>query len=189
MIRKFAYCFFLIASSAVMAQGQPNIVVIWGDDIGYGNISAYNQGMMGCWTPNIDRIAREGALFTDAYGEHSSTAGRAAFITGQRPFRTGLTDVALPGTDVGLQDEDPTLAEYLKTKEYMTAQYGQSHLGDRDDHLPSNHGFDVFFGNLFPLNGETEPAKTDRPKKLQLNERRRPRGVIKSFSDGRIQDT
>jgi arylsulfatase len=127
----------------LLAQDRPNIVIIWGDDIGYWNISAYNQGMMGYRTPNIDRIAREGAIFTDAYGEQSCTAGRSAFITGQSPFRTGLTK---PGADLGLKKEDPTIAEYLKTKGYMTAQYGKNHLGDLDEHLPTNHGFDEFFG-------------------------------------------
>jgi arylsulfatase len=189
MIRNIFYYFALLASSAAIAQDRPNIVIIWGDDIGYENISAYNQDMMGCWTPNIDRIAREGVLFTDAYGEHSSTAGRAAFITGQNPFRTGLTKALLPGTDMGLQDEDPTIAEYLKTNGYMTAQYGKNHLGDRDNHLPTNHGFDEFFGNLFPLDGGKDTGNAARPNKPQLNRRHGPRGVIKSFSDGRIEDT
>jgi arylsulfatase A-like enzyme len=189
MIRNIFYCFLFNASAAVMAQGQPNIVIIWGDEIRYENISAYDEGMMGCRTPNIDRIAREGALFTDAYGEHSSTAGQAAFMTGQSPFRAGLTGVALPGADLGLQDEDPTIAEYLKYKGYLTAQYGNHHLGDLDRHLPTNHGFDEFFGNLFPLNGEMEPENAGRPEKLELNKHHGRRGVIKSFSDGRIQDT
>ncbi len=124
----------------LLAQDQPNIVIIWGDDIGYWNISAYNQGMMGYRTPNIDRIAREGAIFTDAYGEQSCTAGRAAFITGQSPFRTGLTKVGLPGADLGLKKEDPTIAEYLKTKGYMTAQYGKNHLGVRFPKWPGHYG-------------------------------------------------
>ena len=178
----------LVAASA-HAQGKPNIVIIWGDDIGYWNVSAYNQGMMGYQTPNIDRIAREGALFTDAYGEQSCTAGRAAFITGQSPFRTGLTKVGLPGADLGLQVQDPTIAGYLKTKGYMTAQYGKNHLGDRDEHLPTNHGFDEFFGNLYHLNAEDEPEHPDYPKNPEFRKRFGPRGVIKSFADGRIEDT
>jgi arylsulfatase A-like enzyme len=189
MIRNIFHCLALIASTAAIAQGQPNIVIIWGDDIGYWNISAYDQGALGCGTPNIDRIARQGAIFTAAYGEHSGTAGRAAFITGQSPFRIGLTEAVLPGEDFGLQDADPTIAEYLKTKGYMTAQYGKNHLGDRDHHLPTNHGFDEFFGSLFPFNGEQETEIAERPKKLQLDKRNGPRGVIKSFSDGRIEDT
>ncbi len=144
---------------------------------------------MGYQTPNIDRIAREGALFTDAYGEQSCTAARAAFITGQSPFRTGLTKVGLPGADLGLQVQDPTIAGYLKTKGYMTAQYGKNHLGDRDEHLPTNHGFDEFFGNLYHLNAEDEPEHPDYPKNPEFRKRFGPRGVIKSFADGRIEDT
>ena len=168
---------------------KPNIVVIWGDDIGYWNISAYNQGMMGYRTPNIDRIAKEGAIFTDAYAEQSCTAGRAAFITGQSPFRTGLTKVGLPGADLGLKDEDPTIAEYLKTKGYMTAQYGKNHLGDLDEHLPTNHGFDEFYGNLYHLNAEEEPEHPDYPKDPEFKKRYGPRGVIKSTANGKIVDT
>ena len=178
----------LLAAPAI-AQDRPNIVIIWGDDIGYWNVSAYNQGMMGYRTPNIDRLAKEGAIFTDAYGEQSCTAGRSAFITGQSPFRTGLTKVGLPGSDLGLQDEDPTIAEYLKTKGYMTGQYGKNHLGDRDEMLPTNHGFDEFFGNLYHLNAEEEPENPDYPKDPEFKERFGPRGVIKSFADGRIEDT
>jgi arylsulfatase A-like enzyme len=180
---------FISVSLLTVAQDKPNILVIWGDDIGYWNISAYNQGMMGYRTPNIDRIAKEGALFTDAYGEQSCTAGRSAFITGQIPFRTGLTKVGLPGSDLGLKPEDPTMAEYLKTKGYMTAQYGKNHLGDLDEHLPTNHGFDEFFGNLYHLNAEDEPEHPDYPKDPKFKERYGPRGVIKSFADGRIEDT
>ena len=190
---------FLIGSLLIalpfglLAQDKPNIVIIWGDDIGYWNVSAYNQGMMGYRTPNIDRIAREGAIFTDAYGEQSCTAGRAAFITGQSPFRTGLTKVGLPGADLGLQKEDPTIAKYLKTKGYMTAQYGKNHLGDLDEHLPTNHGFDEFFGNLYHLNAEDEPEHPDYPKDPAFKERYGPRGVIKSSSDGEggqtVEDT
>ncbi len=179
----------LALPAGLLAQDQPNILIIWGDDIGYWNVSAYNQGMMGYRTPNIDRIAREGALFTDAYAEQSCTAGRSAFITGQIPFRTGLTKVGLPGSDLGLKGEDPTIAEYLKTKGYMTAQYGKNHLGDLDEHLPTNHGFDEFFGNLYHLNAEDEPEHPDYPKDPAFKERYGPRGVIKSFAGGTIEDT
>ncbi len=179
----------LLLASSVIAQDRPNILIIWGDDIGYWNISAYNRGMMGYRTPNIDRIAREGAIFTDAYGEQSCTAGRAAFITGQSPFRTGLTKVGLPGSDLGLQAEDPTIAEFLKTRGYITAQYGKNHLGDLDEHLPTNHGFDEFFGNLYHLNAEEEPEHVDYPKDPEFKRKFGPRGVIKSSADGEIEDT
>ena len=182
-------CLSLFLNASATAQDQPNILIIWGDDIGYWNISAYNHGMMGYQTPNIDRIAAEGVLFTDAYGEQSCTAGRAAFITGQSPFRTGLTKVGLPGSPLGLQPEDPTIAEYLKTKGYMTAQYGKNHLGDLDEHLPSNHGFDEFFGNLYHLNAEDEPEHVDYPTDPAFREQFGPRGVIRSTADGEIEDT
>ena len=145
--------------------------------------------MMGYETPNIDRIAAEGAIFTDAYGEQSCTAGRAAFITGQIPMRTGLTKVGLPGATLGLQEEDPTIAEYLKTKGYMTGQFGKNHLGDLDEFLPTNHGFDEFFGNLYHLNAEEEPEHVDYPKDPAFKEKFGPRGVISSTSDGKIEDT
>ena len=138
--------------STAFAADKPNIVVIWGDDVGWFNISAYNHGMMGYKTPNIDRIAREGAMFTDWYGQQSCTAGRAAFITGQSPIRTGLTKVGLPGAKEGMSEKDPTLAGLLKEHGYATGQFGKNHLGDRDEHLPTNHGFDEFFGNLYHLN-------------------------------------
>ena len=138
---------FSVAPAA--AQDRPNILVIWGDDIGYWNISAYNQGMMGYRTPSIDRIANEGMLFTDAYGEQSCTAGRSTFITGQSGFRTGLLKVGLPGADLGLQAEDVTMAELLKPLGYATGQFGKNHLGDQDEMLPTNHGFDEFFGSLY----------------------------------------
>jgi arylsulfatase A-like enzyme len=162
------------------AAGPPNILVIMADDIGYWNISAYNQGMMGYRTPNIDRIAREGALFTDYYGQQSCTAGRSAFITGQSPFRTGLTKVGLPGATLGLQKEDPTLAELLKNYGYMTFQYGKNHLGDRNEFLPTVHGFDEFFGNLYHLNAEEEPENVDYPKNPEFARRFGPRGVLKT---------
>jgi arylsulfatase A-like enzyme len=152
---------------AAGAGSPPNILVIMADDIGYWNISAYNQGMMGYRTPNIDRIAHEGALFTDYYGQQSCTAGRSAFITGQSPFRTGLTKVGLPGATLGLQKEDPTIAELLKNYSYMTFQHGKNHLGDRNEFLPTVHGFDEFFGNLYHLNAEEEPENIDYPKDLR----------------------
>ncbi|HEY7745020.1 MAG TPA: sulfatase-like hydrolase/transferase, partial [Desulfuromonadales bacterium] len=168
---------------------KPNILVIWGDDIGGFNISAYNMGMMGYKTPNIDRIAREGALFTDWYGQQSSTAGRAAFITGQSPIRTGLTKVGLPGAPEGMKKEDPTIATLLKAQGYMTGQFGKNHLGDRDEMLPTNHGFDEFFGNLYHLNAEEEPEHPDYPKNPEFKKKFGPRGVIHSFADGKITDT
>ena len=175
--------------AAAQGVGMPNFLLIWGDDIGWFNISAYNRGMMAYRTPNIDRIAKEGMLFTDAYGEQSCTAGRAAFITGQIPFRTGLTKVGLPGADLGLQAEDVTIAELLKPLGYATAQYGKNHLGDLDEHLPTNHGFDEFFGNLYHLNAEEEPENEDYPKNPEFKKRFGPRGVIKSAADGKIEDT
>jgi arylsulfatase A-like enzyme len=177
----FAIPLALIVSVAWPASGQqqPNILILWGDDIGYWNVSAYNQGMMGYKTPNIDRIAHEGALFTDWYGQQSCTAGRAAFITGQSPIRTGLTKVGLPGAPEGLQQKDPTIAELLKPLGYATGQFGKNHLGDRNDFLPTVHGFDVFFGNLYHLNAEQEPEDPDYPKNPQFKERFGPRGVLR----------
>ena len=168
---------------------QPNILVIWGDDIGQFNVSAYNLGMMGYRTPNIDRIASQGALFTDWYGQQSCTAGRAAFITGQSPIRTGLTKVGLPGAPEGMQPEDPTIATLLKARGYVTGQFGKNHLGDRDEMLPTNHGFDEFYGNLYHLNAEEEPEHPDYPKNPEFRQKFGPRGVIHSFADGRITDT
>ena len=167
----------------------PNILILWGDDVGYWNISAYNQGMMGYKTPNIDRIAREGGLFTDYYGQQSCTAGRAAFITGQSPYRTGLLKVGLPGAKEGMQAEDPTLAELLKPFGYMTGQFGKNHLGDLDEHLPTAHGFDEFFGSLYHLNASDEPEHPDYPKDPEFQKRFGPRGVLHSYADGRIEDT
>jgi len=172
-----------------MTQKKPNILIIWGDDIGYWNISCNSHGMMGYSTPNIDRIAREGISFTDYYGQQSCTAGRAAFITGQNPIRTGLTKVGMPGADIGLQKEDPTIAEMLKPHGYITGQFGKNHLGDKDEYLPTNHGFDEFFGNLYHLNAEEEPEHPDYPKDPRFKKRFGPRGVIHSFADGRIEDT
>ena len=174
------------------AQAQtskPNILVIWGDDIGGFNISAYNRGMMGYKTPNIDSIAAEGALFTDWYGQQSCTAGRAAFITGQSPIRTGLTKVGLPGAPEGMMAADPTIATLLRAQGYVTGQFGKNHLGDRDSMLPTAHGFDEFFGNLYHLNAEEEPENVDYPKSPEFKKKFGPRGVIHSFADGRITDT
>jgi arylsulfatase len=178
-----------ILVSPAVAQNKPNILVIWGDDIGGFNISAYNMGIMGYRTPNIDRIAQEGALFTDWYGQQSCTAGRAAFVTGQSPIRTGLTKVGLPGAPEGMKAEDPTIATLLKAQGYMTGQFGKNHLGDRDEMLPTNHGFDEFFGNLYHLNAEEEPENPDYFKNPELRKKFGPRGVIHSFADGRISDT
>jgi arylsulfatase len=171
------------------AQDKPNILVIWGDDIGGFNISAYNMGLMGYRTPNIDSIAEQGALFTDWYGQQSCTAGRAAFVTGQSPIRTGLTKVGLPGAPEGMKTEDPTIATLLRAQGYMTGQFGKNHLGDRDEMLPTAHGFDEFFGNLYHLNAEEEPENPDYPKNPEFKKRFGPRGVIHSFADGRITDT
>jgi len=177
-----------------MAKTQkPNILIIWGDDIGWFNISAYNHGIMGYKTPNIDRIAKEGALFTDWYGQQSCTAGRAAFITGQSPIRTGLTKVGLPGAKLGLQPEDPTIAEMLKPQGYVCGQFGKNHLGDRDEFLPTVHGFDEFFGNLYHLNAEEEPENEDYPKNPEFKKKFGPRGVLHCWAnpDGtqKIEDT
>ncbi|MDB5392442.1 MAG: arylsulfatase [Planctomycetaceae bacterium] len=168
---------------------KPNILVIMGDDIGYSNVSIYSHGMLGYRTPNIDRIAREGALFTDAYGEQSCTAGRAAFILGQHPFRTGLLTIGMPGSTHGITKEMPTLAELLKPFGYATGHFGKNHLGDQDEHLPTNHGFDEFFGNLYHLNAEEEPESYYYPKDPAFKKKFGPRGVIHSHSDGRIKDT
>ena len=174
-------------------SSKPNILIIWGDDIGWFNISAYNHGIMGYKTPNIDRIAKEGAMFTDWYGQQSCTAGRAAFITGQSPIRTGLTKVGLPGSKLGLQPEDPTIAELLKPQGYVCGQFGKNHLGDRDEFLPTVHGFDEFFGNLYHLNAEEEPENEDYPKNPEFKKKFGPRGVLHCKADGKggqtIEDT
>jgi arylsulfatase len=176
-----------LAASAAWGQAdRPNILVIWGDDIGQSNISAYTMGLVGYKTPNIDRIAREGMIFTDYYGEQSCTAGRSSFIMGQSVFRTGLSKVGLPGADLGMREEDPTIAGLLKAQGYATAQFGKNHLGDKDEHLPTNHGFDVFYGNLYHLNAEEEPENEDYPRDLvppngqTFLERFGPRGMIDS---------
>jgi arylsulfatase A-like enzyme len=161
-----------------MAAKKPNILILWGDDIGTWNISFFSRGMMGYRTPNIDRVAKEGCAFTDYYGQQSCTAGRAAFITGQNPLRTGLTKVGMPGATVGLQAEDPTIADLLKPLGYATGQFGKNHLGDRNEYLPTVHGFDEFFGNLYHLNAEEEPELPDYPKNPKFKERFGPRGVL-----------
>lgn len=168
-----------------MPNGKPNILVIWGDDIGITNLSCYSDGLMGYRTPNIDRIASEGMRFTDSYGQQSCTAGRSAFITGQSPYRTGLTKVGMPGADTGLQAEDPTIAELLKPLGYATGQFGKNHLGDMNQYLPTVHGFDEFYGNLYHLNAEEEPEHVDWPPEddfPEFNARFRPRGVIHSWA-------
>ncbi|TIU97062.1 MAG: arylsulfatase [Mesorhizobium sp.] len=167
------------SAKAQAAGAKPNILVIFGDDVGYWNLSAYNRGMMGYRTPNIDRIASEGAIFTDHYAQQSCTAGRAAFITGQSCFRTGLLKVGLPGAKEGLSEKDPTLAELLKPQGYVTGQFGKNHLGDRNEHLPTVHGFDEFFGNLYHLNAEDEPEHPDYPKNPEFKAKFGPRGVMK----------
>jgi len=174
----------LTATAALIGAGgplqaqdkRPNILIIWGDDIGQFNLSAYNMGMMGYRTPNIDRLAKEGALFTDWYGQQSCTAGRAAFITGQSPIQTGLTKVGLPGANEGLRKEDPTLPELLKPYGYDCGQFGKNHLGDRNEFLPTVHGFAEFFGNLYHLNAEEEPENPDYPKDAAFKALFGPRG-------------
>jgi arylsulfatase len=174
---------------------RPNILVIWGDDVGRSNISAYTQGVVGYRTPNIDRIATEGMIFTDYYGEQSCTAGRSSFIMGQSVFRTGLSKVGLPGSELGMRVEDPTIAVVMKELGYTTGQFGKNHLGDRDEMLPTNHGFDEFYGNLYHLNAEEEPENADYPADMVLADGRTfaeaygPRGVLHSWADGRIEDT
>jgi arylsulfatase len=186
--------YFLAATVALVAtlsaqDKKPNILVIWGDDIGIPQISAYTQGLMGYRTPNIDRIAKEGALFTDAYGQQSCTAGRASFILGEEPFRTGLLTIGMPGDPHGITDWMPTIADALKQQGYATGQFGKNHLGDRDEHLPTKHGFDEFFGNLYHLNAEEEPEGYFYPKDPEFKKKFGPRGVIKATADGKQEDT
>src|SRR5438477_7618422 len=174
----------LVLPTAILAQAKkPNILILWGDDIGYWNISAYNQGMMGYKTRNIDRLAKEGALFTDWYGQQSCTAGRAAFITGQAGFRTGLLKVGLPGAKEGLQARDVTIAQLLKAQGYMTGQFGKNHLGDLDELLPTAHGFDEFFGSLYHLNAEDEPEPPDYFKDPEMIKRYATSGVIHTWAN------
>ena len=189
-------CFTALASAASQAyaqEGKPNILVLWGDDIGTWNISHNNRGMMGYRTPNIDRIANEGVGFTDYYAQQSCTAGRAAFIGGAVPVRSGMTKVGLPGAEQGWQKTDVTMATVLKSQGYATGQFGKNHQGDRDEHLPTMHGFDEFLGNLYHLNAEEEPENEDYPKNPEFRKKFGPRGVIHSWADGKggqkIEDT
>jgi arylsulfatase A-like enzyme len=200
-IKRYLYACILLmitvplfmATGAVAESKKPNIIVIWGDDIGQTNVSAYSKAVMGYHTPNIDRVANEGMIFTDYYAEQSCTAGRSAFITGQSVFRTGLSKVGMPGAKEGLSTKDPTIATLLKDQGYATGQFGKNHLGDRDEHLPTAHGFDEFYGNLYHLNAEEEPEQADYPKDPEFRKKFGPRGVIHSFAmpDGtqKIEDT
>jgi arylsulfatase A-like enzyme len=199
MIKKSFLILFLFSFVSLMAQDKPNILVIWGDDIGYWNISYNSRGMMGYPTPNIDRIANDGVSFTDYYGQQSCTAGRAAFLSGSVPVRSGMTKVGMPGAKEGWQKTDVTIATVLKSLGYTTGQFGKNHQGDRDEHLPTNHGFDEFFGNLYHLNAEEEPENEDYPTNYVMpdgktfGEKFGPRGVIHSWNEGqefpRIVDT
>ena len=184
-----AFATALAASAEAQQSEKPNILVIWGDDIGVHNVSAYNHGIMGYRTPNIDRLAQEGALFTDAYAQQSCTAGRASFILGQNPFRTGLLTIGMPGSEHGIPDWAPTIADLLKGQGYTTGQFGKNHLGDRDKHLPTAHGFDEFFGNLYHLNAEEEPETYYYPKDPEFRKKYGPRGVLHSYANGAIEDT
>ena len=189
VFRSLAIAALALSAGGTFAQEKPNILVIWGDDVGQSNISAYTFGLVGYRTPNIDRIASEGMMFTDYYGEQSCTAGRSSYIMGQSVYRTGLSKVGLPGAELGMQEEDPTIAGLLKTQGYVTGQFGKNHLGDKDEHLPTNHGFDEFLGNLYHLNAEEEPENEDYPQDPAFREQFGPRGVIRSSADGEIQDT
>jgi len=189
LVRVLLVTGMVFAGSLSAATAKPNILIIWGDDIGLFNISAYNDGVMGYRTENIDRIAREGMRFTDYYGDQSCTAGRSSFITGQSPLRTGLSKVGLPGAELGLQERDVTIARLLQNMGYATGQFGKNHLGDKDEFLPSNRGFDEFFGNLYHLNAEEEPEDADYPTAPGFRQKFGPRGVIHSYADGRIEDT
>ncbi|MCU4176893.1 arylsulfatase [Carboxylicivirga sp. N1Y90] len=191
MKKLFSLSLVLAMCVALSAQKdkKPNILVIWGDDIGWANISCYNHGIMGYKTPNLDKLAEEGAMFTDWYAQQSCTAGRAAFILGQHPFRTGLLTIGMPGSAQGIKENQPTIAELLRPLGYTSGQFGKNHLGDRDEHLPTNHGFDEFYGNLYHLNAEEEPETYYYPKDPAFHEKYGPRGVIRSTSDGPIKDT
>ncbi|QOL24380.1 arylsulfatase [Thalassotalea sp. LPB0316] len=192
-LSKVAMAFGVVSVSmsamATTNPDKPNILAIWGDDIGIYNISAYNHGMMGYQTPNIDRLANEGALFTDHYAQQSCTAGRASFILGQEPFRTGLMTIGMPGSSHGIPDWAPTLGDVAKHNGYMTGQFGKNHLGDQDEHLPTKHGFDEFFGNLYHLNAEEEPETYYYPQDPEFAQKYGPRGVLHAYADGRVEDT
>ena len=177
-----------LVSTVSLAADKPNVLAIMVDDVAPISLSAYSHGMT-YPTPNIDRIANEGALFTDHYAQPSCTAGRAAFLMGQLPIRTGLTTVGQPGNPLGIKEADPTLAEFLKDRGYMTAQFGKNHLGDLDEHLPTKHGFDEFYGNLYHLNVSEEPEQADYPKDPEFVKKFGPRGVIESYANGKIIDT
>src|SRR5215469_12081083 len=180
------------ATNGKKSTTQPNILVIWGDDIGINNLSCYSHGLMGYQTPNIDRLAKEGMMFTDSYGEQSCTAGRSSFITGQSVYRTGLSKVGIPGATLGLQAEDPTIAELLKPLGYATGQFGKNHLGDRNEFLPTVHGFDEFYGNLYHLNAEEEPELPNWPSEKEypkFNEMFRPRGVMRCKASNKDDPT
>src|SRR5512144_2179002 len=199
MLRSFARLAVVAAivvgmpSLAQTPAKKPNILVVWGDDIGVYNLSAYSLGGMGYHTPNIDRIAREGALFTDHYAQQSCTAGRASFILGEHPFRTGLLTIGMPGSPQGIPEWAPTIADLLKPQGYTTGQFGKNHLGDRDEHLPTVHGFDEFLGNLYHLNAEEEPETYYYPKDPEFRKKYGPRGVLHAWADGKggqkIDDT
>lgn len=178
----------LMAPFFSLAADKPNIIVIWGDDIGITNVSHYSRGMMGYKTPNIDRIGQNGVAFTDYYGEQSCTAGRSSFITGQCGLRTGMTKVGLPHAPAGQRADDITIAEALKNHGYITGQFGKNHLGDRDEYLPTNHGFDVFFGFLYHLNAMQEPEDVDYPTSPDFQKKYGPRGVLEATADGNVKD-
>ncbi len=194
-MKKLIFTVLLISAFGVtqaQKEKKPNILVIWGDDIGQSNISAYTMGIVGYRTPNIDRVANEGMIFTDYYSEQSCTAGRSSFILGQSVLRTGLSKVGMPGAEGGINEKDPTIAEMLKPLGYATGQFGKNHLGDLDEMLPTNHGFDEFFGNLYHLNAEEEPELEDYPDPAEFPnfaKKYGPRGVIHSYADGRVEDT
>ena len=181
--------FLMISGSALNAQDKPNILVIWGDDLGVDNISAYHRGMVKPMTPNIDRIANEGALMTDAYAQQSCTAGRASFIMGQHPFRTGMLTIGMPGAKEGIRDTDITIAQMLKNYGYATAQIGKNHLGDRNEFLPTVHGFDQFYGNLYHLNSEEEPEDPEYPKDEEFHKKFGPRGVLETYATNKDDAT
>ena len=184
-----AIMLLLFSLSLQAKTDKPNILVIWGDDIGWSNLSAYNQGIMGYKTPNIDSIAKDGAMFTDFYAQQSCTAGRASFILGEHPFRTGMLTIGMPGSPHGIPDWAPTIADLLKDQGYTSGQFGKNHLGDQDNHLPTVHGFDEFFGNLYHLNAEEEPETYYYPKDPEFHKKYGPRGVLHTYADGRIEDT
>ena len=177
-----------VSSTSLAQEAKPKILVIFGDDIGQTNLSTYSFGVMGYTTPNIDKIANEGMKFTDYYAEQSCTAGRSTFITGQSSLRTGLSKVGLPGANAGMQAADVTIASALKDQGYSTGQFGKNHLGDRDEFLPTAHGFDEFFGNLYHLNAEEEPENFNYPRDPAFRKQFGPRGVIKSSADGKVEE-